>query len=149
MTRLSASVGSAAGLTPHSHLCWGYRSRTEFRTRAREFMADGMAAGQWIDFVGGGSIDQVLEELLSLDDVERAVDDGDIGFSSVWDFYRFSSQPGVVDPVASVATRISAAQDALAAATGDVVLWSTLRLWCAACSGVTPSPAMSISSTGG
>lgn len=78
-------------------------------------MTDGIAAGQWVEFVGSGSAEQLLDELLLLDGIEQAVDDGDIGFSSVWDFYRFSRQPGVVDPAASVDVRSAAAKDALAA----------------------------------
>lgn len=112
--RLSAAVDSAAGLTPDCHLCWGYRDRSEFRTAAREFIADGIASSQWVEFVGGDSIEQSLEELYALG-LEQAVEEGDVGCSSVWDFYRSSGKSGVVDPAASVAARISAAQDVLAA----------------------------------
>lgn len=36
------------------HVCWGYRDVGEFVTRARDFLADGVAAGERILYVASG-----------------------------------------------------------------------------------------------
>lgn len=41
----------ARGLAAHDHVCWFYGARDEFRARAREFLADGLAAGQRVRYV--------------------------------------------------------------------------------------------------
>lgn len=53
--RTAGVVDSARGLLPHGHLCWAYQDRAEFQVRALEYMTDGIALGQWIEYVGSGS----------------------------------------------------------------------------------------------
>jgi MEDS: MEthanogen/methylotroph, DcmR Sensory domain len=111
--RLVGVVDSARGLEPHGHLCWAYRDRAEFRARAAEFMADGIAAGQWIEYVGSGSTDALRAELIELEGINA--DGASVGVSPVGDFYRFTGHGDVVDPVAAVAARVDATEKALSA----------------------------------
>ncbi len=111
--RMVGVVDSARGLAPHGHLCWAYRDRAEFRARAAEFMADGIAAGQWIEYVGSGSTEALRAELNELEGINA--DGAGIEVSPVGDFYRFTGHGDVVDPVAAVAARVDATEKALAA----------------------------------
>jgi hypothetical protein len=107
--------GGGAGLLPHGHLCWGYWDRADFLARGIEFMLDGIRGGQRVEYVGSGSVEQLRDELLRVDGAGAALDPNAVRYASVRDFYRFSGHSGVVDPAASVAARISAAEEALAA----------------------------------
>jgi hypothetical protein len=111
--RMVSVVDSARGLVPHSHLCWAYRDRAEFRARAVEFMAEGIAAGQWIEYVGSSSTEALRAELIELEGINTDI--AGLGVSPVGDFYRFIGHSDVVDPVAAVAARVDAIEKALAA----------------------------------
>ncbi|WP_431877755.1 MEDS domain-containing protein [Amycolatopsis sacchari] len=50
MRRVGA-VASARGLAAHDHVCWSYSDRAGFRSVVREFLADGLAAGQRVHYV--------------------------------------------------------------------------------------------------
>lgn len=113
--RLSRVVDSARGLLPHSHLCWAYRDRSEFRARAGECMAGAYAAGQWIEYVGEGDAEALWDELAGLDGVEEILDGGGVGVSSVHEFYEFVGHSDVVDPITAVAKRVAATEQAVAA----------------------------------
>lgn len=111
--RMVGVVDSARGLAPHGHLCWAYRDRAEFRARAAEFMADGIAAGQCIEYVGSGSTGELRAELNELEGINA--DGTGLGVSPVGDYYRFTGHGDIVDPVAAVAARVDATEKALAA----------------------------------
>ena len=113
LVRMVGVVDSARGLVPHGHLCWAYRDRAEFRPRAVEFIADGIAAGQWIEYVGSGSTEALRVELTELGGINA--DGPGLGVSPVGDFYRFAGHSDVVNPVAAVAARVDATEKALAA----------------------------------
>lgn len=113
--RISGLVDSARGLVPHGHLCWAYEDRVEFQTRASEYMADVIPAGQWIEYVGSGGAEDLRAELTGLDAAQQVLDNGGIGISSVDDFYEFAGHSRVVDPVRAVAARVCATKAALAA----------------------------------
>ena len=66
MSRRHGVVDSAGGLIPFGHLGWGYRDRSEFLTRAAEYITDGLIQNQWVEFVGDGSPDQLRAELDSI-----------------------------------------------------------------------------------
>ncbi|MFY9807733.1 MAG: MEDS domain-containing protein [Pseudonocardiaceae bacterium] len=108
-------VDSARGVVPHGHLCWAYQDRAEFLARALEWISDGIALGQWIEYVGDSSAEMLREELAGLDGMKELLDGAGIGVSSVGDFYRFTAHSDVVDPVAAVATVVAATEKALAA----------------------------------
>ncbi|TVT02102.1 hypothetical protein FNH07_28115 [Amycolatopsis bartoniae] len=49
--RRVGAFAHARGFASHDHLCWSYRDRHEFRARAREFLADGLAEGQRVHYL--------------------------------------------------------------------------------------------------
>jgi anti-anti-sigma factor len=113
-------VDSARGLVPRSHVGWGYADRLELRTRAAEYLLDGVAAGQRIEFVGSGSVEALRAELTGSADEntdfgQDAVDQGAFRVALVDEVYAFSGAGRVVDPVRSVTARVAATEDALAA----------------------------------
>jgi len=99
---------------------WGYAGRTELRTRAWEYLLDGVLAGQRIEFVGSGSVDALRAELAGFADGDPyfgqdAVDRGAFRVASVDEVYAFCGAGRVVDPDRSVTARAAATEDALAA----------------------------------
>ena len=108
-------MDSARGLCPLSHLGWGYADRAEFRTRAREYLAEGIAAGQRIEYLGSGSVDRLRAELAGPAGVDELLGHDNLRIASVHEVYKFIGATGVVDPVGSVAARAAATEDALAA----------------------------------
>ena len=63
MTRYQTTVDSAAGLVPFGHLGWAYRDRDEFALQAGRYLADGLAQGQMVEYVGDGDPDTLRREL--------------------------------------------------------------------------------------
>jgi hypothetical protein len=113
--RLAGVVDSARGLAPLSHLGWGYTDRAEFRTSAREYLADGIAAGHRLEYVGNGGVDRLRAELAGFADVDELLGRGDLRVAPVEEVYELAGATGVVDPVGSVAARVAATEAALAA----------------------------------
>jgi MEDS: MEthanogen/methylotroph, DcmR Sensory domain len=119
--RPAGVVESAVGLGPGSHVGWGYADRAELRTRAGEYLSDGIAAGQRIEFLGSGSVEALRAELAGLAGAvpvarrRRQFNQDRIGVALVDDVYVFSGPDRVVNPVQSVAARVAATEDALAA----------------------------------
>lgn len=113
--RPAGVVDSGRGLAPRSHLGWGYTDRAEFRTSAREYLADGIAAGQRTEYLGSGGVDQLRAELAGFTDIDELLGRGDLRVASVDEVYEFAGATRVVDPVASVAARVAATEAALAA----------------------------------
>ena len=114
--RQAGVVDSARGLAPRSHVGWGYADRAEFRTRAREYLLDGIAAGQRVEFVGSGTVAALRAELTGgIPHIRRdAVDRGVLRVALVDEVYTFSGTGRVVDPDRSAAARALATEDALA-----------------------------------
>ena len=108
MNRRHGTVDSAAGLIPFGHLGWGYRDRSEFLIRAAEYIADGLAQNQWVEYVGSGNREQLRAELSLL-----PVDTGDVKITDALEFYAVPSGD-VVDPQVAVATQIAAVESAIA-----------------------------------
>lgn len=54
--RKSGVVADARGLRQHDHLCWIYDTLPEFRSRAREFLADGLQQGMRVYYLGTGDL---------------------------------------------------------------------------------------------
>ena len=118
--RQAGVVDSARGLVPCSHVGWGYAGRTELRTRAWEYLLDGVATGQRIEFVGSGSVEALRAELAGFVEGDSnfgqgAVDRGAFRVALVDEVYAFSGAGRVVDPDRSVMSRVAATQAALAA----------------------------------
>ena len=92
----------------------------ELRTRAWEYLLDGVAAGQRIEFVGSGGAEALRAELAGFADRDPnfgqgAVDRGSFRVALVDEIYAFSGAGRVVDPDRSVTRRVAATEDALAA----------------------------------
>jgi len=118
--RQAGVVDSARGLVPCSHVGWGYAGRVELRARAWEYLLDGVAAGQRIEFVGSGSVEALRAELAGFAEGhpnfgQGAVDRGAFRVALVDEVYAFSGAGRVVDPDRSVASRVAATEDALVA----------------------------------
>jgi anti-anti-sigma regulatory factor len=110
--RRNGEVASASGLVPFGHLGWGYRGRAELLERTAEYLADGLALGQWVELVGEGGRDALRERLASLPGGECALAQGRAAVCPVEDFYVFT-RDRVVDPEASVVRRAGATYRAL------------------------------------
>jgi len=118
--RQAGVVDSARGLDLCSHVGWGYAGRVELRTRAWEYLLDGVAAGQRIEFVGSGTVQALRAEVAGFTDGDpnfgqNAIDQGAFRVALVDDVYAFSGAGRVVDPDRSAAARAAATVDALAA----------------------------------
>lgn len=109
MTRHHGVVESAGGLIPFGHLGWGYRHRSEFLARAAEYIADGLAQNQWLEYVGAGSREQLRAELDTL-----PVDTSDVKATPALEFYGVPAGIDIVDPAVAVATRVEAVAEAIA-----------------------------------
>lgn len=107
MNRRHGTVDSAAGLIPFGHLGWGYRDRSEFLIRAAEYIADGLAQNQWVEYVGSGNREQLRAELSLL-----PVDTSDVKITDALEFYAVPSGD-VIDPQIALATRIAAVDNAI------------------------------------
>ena len=118
--RQAGVVDSARGLVSYSHVGWGYADRVALRTRAWEYLLDGVAAGQRIEFVGSGTVEALRAELAGFADGnpnlgQDAVDRGAFRVAVVDEVYSFFGAGRVVDPDRSVTSRVAATEDALAA----------------------------------
>ena len=113
--RRHGTADSAKGLIPEGHLCWAYDDRAEFQARAVEYLADGIAAGQWVEYVGSGSTETLHAQLAGFEELHRALDAGGIAVTPVKDFYAFHPGSDVIDPQAAVTARVAATEEALAA----------------------------------
>jgi anti-anti-sigma regulatory factor len=119
--RPAGVVESARGLDSCSHVGWGYADRAELRTRLAEYLTDGIAAGQRVEFVGSGSVEALRAELAPLVGRDSVLDPGahthrnGVRVALVDEVYAFSGPDRSVDPIRSVAARVAATEDALAA----------------------------------
>ena len=115
--RRQGVVGTAAGLVPFGHACWAYRERGELAARGLEYAADGLAAGQYVEFVGpAGDLEfhAQLAELAARRAGHKGTRPDATGIHDLSGYYAYQA-PGVVAPAQSVATLLAASDDALAA----------------------------------
>jgi hypothetical protein len=111
--RPQGAVTSAAGVVPFGHLGWGYRDRSEFAARVREYLADGMAANQRIQYVGDGSRETLCAALADIG-FSEGLRSGRIRATPAEDTYEFRPGSDVVDPDATVVEQVAATEQALA-----------------------------------
>lgn len=114
LMRTHGTVPTASGHVPYGHLCWAYTGRSEFRTRAVEYLSDGAAVGQWLEYVGTGSREALQAELAETDRLARLLDDGALVVTPVDEFYALQPGSTTVDPHAAVTARVGATKQALA-----------------------------------
>jgi hypothetical protein len=107
---------SAAGFVQFTHLAWAYHYNEELAARAIEYAEDGIAAGQYVELVGLGSIEELhgpLRRVTRSSTVRRALESGQAGIRDTAGFYQLAGD--VVDAEASVARQVAASADACAA----------------------------------
>ncbi len=115
--RRQGVLGTAAGLVPFGHVCWAYRERRELAARGLEYAADGLDAGQYVEFVGpAGDLEfhAQLAELAAQRASHTGARRGRTGIRDLSDFYVYRA-PGVVSPEQSAVAFLAASDDALAA----------------------------------
>lgn len=116
MARRQAVVDTAAGLVPFGHLGWAYRTRDEFGLQAARYLADGLAEGQWVEYVGAGDPADLHRELA---DLRRSgasdVDPDRVAVTPIHEFYDMPADADVVDPDVAVRRRMAATEEAVAA----------------------------------
>jgi hypothetical protein len=112
--RPRGGLTSAAGLVPFGHLAWGYRDRTEFRSRAAEYIADGLARNQRVLYAADGGRDALLDELTEMGFAD-AIRAGQIWARPVRDHYPLVPGSDVIDPEAAVADGVAALEQLVAA----------------------------------
>jgi hypothetical protein len=115
--RCQGAVDSAASLGVFDHLFWLYPSKAAFAEHALEYAADGIAAGQYVEFVGDDSTADLRSQLaraVRSMPVGRAPGAGEAAVDDIADYYQYASD-GVVDPDATAAALHAAIDDALAA----------------------------------
>jgi hypothetical protein len=107
---------SAAGLVQFAHLAWAYHDNEELAARVVEYAEDGIAAGQYVELVGLGSMEGLhgpFRRATSSSKVRRALESGQAGIRDTAGFYQPAGEG--VNAEASVARRVAASADALAA----------------------------------
>ena len=115
--RRQGVVSTAAGLIPFGHACWAYHERNELAARGLEYAADGLAAGQYVEFVGpAGDLEfhAQLAEQAARRAVRRGARPETAGIRDLADYYVYRA-PGVVAPEQSIAGLLAACDNALAA----------------------------------
>jgi anti-anti-sigma regulatory factor len=105
--RLSGVTDTVRDLTVHDHLCWVYQDRDERPARLVEYLADGVAQGQRVRYIGGGDRDAVRADLAGLPKLDRLLDAGTVELMSVRESY-----PSVPVTAAGQVARFAAATEA-------------------------------------
>lgn len=109
MTRKHGVVDSAAGLVPFGHLGWGYRTKSEFLSRAAEYITDGLDHNQWIQYVGPGDREQLRADLDTMPGDTSAVT-----VTPATEFYGVDDLTDVVTPEVALDLRAATLDEALA-----------------------------------
>ncbi len=94
------------------HQCWCYGEREEFTVRAREFLAEGLVAGERVLYVGRDDVDTLTRELCTTSTFGEGVRRGAVRVASLATTYPFEA---VVDPREQVRNYAAATEEALAA----------------------------------
>ncbi|MGH3562651.1 MAG: MEDS domain-containing protein, partial [Mycobacterium sp.] len=87
--------------------------RAEFLARAAEYIADGIAQNQWIEYVGEGSREELLAELVTMPGVADRLHAGGIGVTPARQFYAMYPGSDVVDAETTVAVRLADVEKAI------------------------------------
>ncbi len=107
---------SAAGFTQFTHLALAYHHNGELAARALEYAEDGIAAGQYVELVGLGSMTELhgpFRRVTRSSAVRRALESGRAAIRDTAGFYQLAGEE--VDAEASIARRVAASADARAA----------------------------------
>lgn len=106
----STAVGSLADF---GHVGCHFSDRAEFYACAEEFIADGLAENQWVEFVGASSREQLRAELRALPAVGDRLNIRGLGVSPASEFYELVAGIDVVDPSAAINACAAAVEKAI------------------------------------
>lgn len=109
MTRRHGVVENSGGLVPYGHLGWGYRTRAQFLIAAAQYIADGLAHNQWVQYVGPGTREQLRAEL----DM-TAGETSAVAVTPAVEFYGVDDLDEAVDPDTALDLRATDLGNALA-----------------------------------
>ncbi|MFC6091244.1 MEDS domain-containing protein [Saccharothrix lopnurensis] len=110
--RRSGLVTHVRGLGAHDHVCWRYGDRDEFLARLREFLAEGLALGHRVRYVGPGDVGSLVADLRGVEGVDEALRTGAAEVTPLGATYPAGA---VVEPAAQVRVYAEATEAALAA----------------------------------
>ncbi|HEX6422386.1 MAG TPA: MEDS domain-containing protein [Acidimicrobiales bacterium] len=108
--RASGSVDSARSLGPHDHVCWVYEDHADFLDAMVEFLAEGRASDQRVQYVARGDRAALHRHVDGLDGADGTAT-GPVLVLSLDDVYELGETVG---PEAQVAAYQSATEQALA-----------------------------------
>lgn len=94
------------------HLCWVYDDPARLADRAGDFLLEGLAAGERLEYLGEETLDVLHARLATLNGYDRFVSEGQLVVRSLSDLY---GRDAVVDPAVPVAAYTAATEAALAA----------------------------------
>jgi anti-anti-sigma regulatory factor len=92
-------------------VCWRYERRDEFAVRAREFLAEGLAAGERVLYVGRDDVDTLTRQLCTTSVFDEGLRRGAVRVAALAATYPFEV---VVEPEAQVRNYAAATEEALA-----------------------------------
>ncbi|GAA1299236.1 MEDS domain-containing protein [Saccharothrix xinjiangensis] len=110
--RRTGLVAHVRGLGAHDHVCWRYDDRDDFLARVREFLAEGLALGHRVRYLGPGDVDALEADLNGVEGVDEALRTGAAEVASLDATYPTDA---VVEPDAQVRAYAEATEAALAA----------------------------------
>lgn len=105
-------INTVRGYGVHDHLCWAYHDRGEFRSRAVEFLADGLVQGQRLSYIASGDEAVLWDDLSDLNGLDQARRAGAIKVQSLELSYRSGA---VIEPDDLLRACAAATEAALAA----------------------------------
>lgn len=110
--RSAGLATSVRGLGLNDHICIAYDDPDDFRVRLVEFLTDGVALGQRIQYTGSVSNEELRSDLAELEDLDVLIERGVASIRSIGG----SSGPGVrLSAVERAAIYASQTREALAA----------------------------------
>jgi hypothetical protein len=102
--RSSGVIDSTTGLGRHDHLCWAYTDRATFAGAARAFLADGVAIGQRVTYIGSRSTDALRHDLAGFAGMEELLASGAATVLRLDESYRVETE-SAQDEAYATATR--------------------------------------------
>ncbi|GAB3572167.1 hypothetical protein GCM10027445_28880 [Amycolatopsis endophytica] len=109
--RAAGPVDRPLGLGPQGHVCWAFDEHTEFRARAREFLAEGLSRGHQVWYVAAGDTATLAGHLRGMEGVDEALRTGAARLVSADGAYPVGT---VVDPETQARGYAEATENALA-----------------------------------
>lgn len=97
--RTAGVIEDARGLGGHDHVCWAYQDPDDLRSQVREFLVEGLALGERVNYIAAGDIATLAAELRDLDGLEEALRRGAAQVTSLEATYPVNT---VIEPIAQV-----------------------------------------------